>query len=216
MTDIKRLTELAGLNEYTPNADFVQLDRAVSDALTAAQSKNNEDSLEDTVAYYARQHGVDYETLLATVSRYLQNPRELMVKGMGEDYDDDGNIRFSVDDEAGYNAIMDRYKDQVSWDGEYMVASEMVFARIEELFASMGIDGPHEVGSEDDYDGQPDERQEWSDYMGGDDMDHGQYDESIDLKRMYEEYQEQLAFEDFEQAMQEAVTNARSRNFCRW
>lgn len=25
-------------------------------------------------------------------------------------------------------------------------------------------------------DGQPDEQQEWQDYMGGDDWDHGQYD----------------------------------------
>lgn len=30
---------------------------------------------------------------------------------------------------------------------------------------------------DDDYDGQPDEYTEWQDYMGGDDWDHGQYDE---------------------------------------
>ena len=33
---------------------------------------------------------------------------------------------------------------------------------------------------EDDYDyddGQPDEYTEWQDYMGGDDWDHGQYDD---------------------------------------
>lgn len=29
----------------------------------------------------------------------------------------------------------------------------------------------------DEYDGQPDEYTEWQDYMGGDDWDHGQYDE---------------------------------------
>jgi hypothetical protein len=28
------------------------------------------------------------------------------------------------------------------------------------------------------YDGQPDEYTEWQDYMGGDDWDHGQYDEA--------------------------------------
>ena len=28
-----------------------------------------------------------------------------------------------------------------------------------------------------DDDGQPDEYTEWQDYMGGDDWDHGQYDE---------------------------------------
>jgi len=27
-----------------------------------------------------------------------------------------------------------------------------------------------------DYDGQPTEYEEWQDYMGGDDWDHGQYD----------------------------------------
>ena len=30
---------------------------------------------------------------------------------------------------------------------------------------------------DDDYDGQPDEYTEWQDYMGGDDWDHGQFDE---------------------------------------
>ena len=29
----------------------------------------------------------------------------------------------------------------------------------------------------DDDDGQPTEYEEWQDYMGGDDSDHGQYDE---------------------------------------
>ncbi|KKN34402.1 hypothetical protein LCGC14_0794050 [marine sediment metagenome] len=283
MTDIKRLTELAGLKEYAPTAEFVTLDRAASDALSAFQSKNNTDPLEKVVQYHAMKNGVDYEELLATVSRYIENPQELMPsgavskmgedyndtsyfegegfkkiwdkikqaeaelgplgkqrydlvldnfpisvkdayaivdkinkleaeqKGMGEDYNNteaDETITFSVNDEKGYNAIMDRYKDHISWDGEYMVASEVVFARIEDLFASMGIDGPREMGSEDDYDGQPSEREEWQDYMGGDDWDHGQYDESGDLGRMYEEYQEQLAFEEFQNDLEEAVTFA--------
>ena len=29
----------------------------------------------------------------------------------------------------------------------------------------------------DEYDGQPDSYTEWQDYMGGDDWDHGQFDE---------------------------------------
>ncbi len=34
------------------------------------------------------------------------------------------------------------------------------------------------VEDDDDYDdGQPDEYTEWQDYMGGDDWDHGQYEE---------------------------------------
>ena len=36
--------------------------------------------------------------------------------------------------------------------------------------------GDHRFES-DEYDGQPDEYTEWQDYMGGDDWDHGQYDE---------------------------------------
>ena len=32
-----------------------------------------------------------------------------------------------------------------------------------------------DIGYEDD--GQPSEYEEWQDYMGGDDWDHGQYDE---------------------------------------
>ena len=32
---------------------------------------------------------------------------------------------------------------------------------------------------EDEYDGQPDEYTEWQDYYGGDDWDHGQYDETF-------------------------------------
>ena len=36
-----------------------------------------------------------------------------------------------------------------------------------------------DVDDDDDYedDGQPDEYTEWQDYMGGDDWDHGQYDD---------------------------------------
>jgi hypothetical protein len=33
---------------------------------------------------------------------------------------------------------------------------------------------------EDDYDGQPDEYTEWQDLHGGDDWDHGQYDNGDD------------------------------------
>lgn len=36
-------------------------------------------------------------------------------------------------------------------------------------------DEDYEEGHEED--GQPDEYTEWQDYMGGDDWDHGQYDD---------------------------------------
>ena len=37
-------------------------------------------------------------------------------------------------------------------------------------------DDGHRELYEDEQDGQPDEYTEWQDYMGGDDWDHGQYD----------------------------------------
>lgn len=36
---------------------------------------------------------------------------------------------------------------------------------------------PNCEGQDREYDGQPSEYDEWQDYMGGDDWDHGQYDE---------------------------------------
>lgn len=33
-----------------------------------------------------------------------------------------------------------------------------------------------ELDIDPDFDGQPSEYEEWQDYMGGDDWDHGQYD----------------------------------------
>ena len=38
------------------------------------------------------------------------------------------------------------------------------------------LDSQYEDEHEPEYDGQPDEYTEWQDYMGGDDWDHGQYD----------------------------------------
>jgi len=35
----------------------------------------------------------------------------------------------------------------------------------------------HDFSDDDEYDGQPDEYTEWQDLYGGDDWDHGQYDE---------------------------------------
>ena len=38
------------------------------------------------------------------------------------------------------------------------------------------MEGDLRAIEEDEYDGQPTEYEEWQDYMGGDDWDHGQYD----------------------------------------
>ncbi len=39
------------------------------------------------------------------------------------------------------------------------------------------IDDSRDLFEDDEYDGQPDEYTEWQDVYGGDDWDHGQYDE---------------------------------------
>jgi hypothetical protein len=66
-----------------------------------------------------------------------------------------------VDSREGFDAaeyeyyMNDRFMDDEAWEDEYDDVSE------------------HD---DDSHDGQPDEYTEWQDYMGGDDWDHGQYD----------------------------------------
>lgn len=57
---------------------------------------------------------------------------------------------------------------------------EELDAQMEELSRQLGVDAMlSDVDDDyDDYDdGQPDEYTEWQDVYGGDDWDHGQYDE---------------------------------------
>lgn len=51
-------------------------------------------------------------------------------------------------------------EERIHWEGQI----QEVEAELDELFGA------------DEYDGQPTEYEEWQDYMGGDDWDHGQYD----------------------------------------
>lgn len=44
-----------------------------------------------------------------------------------------------------------------------------------------GAEDPEEVEHEFEDDGQPSEYDEWQDFMGGDDWDHGQYDSNDDF-----------------------------------
>ena len=64
---------------------------------------------------------------------------------------------------AEYPPLDDDYDDEEDWD-EY--------AKWE-----AGLDDYLVQPYDDDYDGQPDEYTEWQDLHGGDDWDHGQYDE---------------------------------------
>ena len=65
---------------------------------------------------------------------------------------------------------------------------EELDAQLEDLSRQLGVDatlsdveddehGDHRFESEDFDDGQPTEYEEWQDVYGGDDWDHGQYDE---------------------------------------
>ena len=54
--------------------------------------------------------------------------------------------------------------DENDWDYEREIQDEYDLELIEE------------DDFDDDYDGQPDEYTEWQDLYGGDDWDHGQYD----------------------------------------
>jgi len=38
---------------------------------------------------------------------------------------------------------------------------------------------PNDIDLDEEFDGQPSEYEEWQDYMGGDDWDHGQYDQDF-------------------------------------
>jgi len=51
------------------------------------------------------------------------------------------------------------------------VPSEEDYAEMDAMFKAMDLDDDYED------DGQPDEYTEWQDLYGGDDWDHGQYDE---------------------------------------
>lgn len=64
-------------------------------------------------------------------------------------------------DEQEYNAMMSEAPDDFWPDEDDYPNDEPDSALDEEL----------------DYDGQPDEYTEWQDVYGGDDWDHGQYDE---------------------------------------
>ena len=73
----------------------------------------------------------------------------------------DSREAFTAEEEAAYrccpDCLMDHDECECGEDGDY--------------------DGYDEWLDETDYDGQPDEWTEWQDVYGGDDWDHGQYDD---------------------------------------
>lgn len=68
----------------------------------------------------------------------------------------DSREGFTAADEAAYHADLDAREDD--WQEDF------------------GDFDPRDDGPEFEDDGQPSEYDEWQDYMGGDDWDHGQYD----------------------------------------
>ena len=80
----------------------------------------------------------------------------------------DSREAFTADELEAHNASQDIVTDDGPTDEDY---DEMC-----DYFESLDMD---ELDDEELYDddGQPDEYTEWQDLYGGDDWDHGQYDE---------------------------------------
>ena len=86
MDDIERIIELAGLNELKKDIEFVNLERAVGDALTYIQT-NQFDTPEEAIEYTAGEHKVDPSELAVAVKFYLKHPEKLMNKNEGNESD---------------------------------------------------------------------------------------------------------------------------------
>jgi hypothetical protein len=82
-----------------------------------------------------------------------------------EGIDIDSREGFDAQAEAEYNAYLDACDDSFACAecGEEVANGEICDCELE----------PYE----DEFDGQPTEYEEWQDFYGGDDWDHGQYDE---------------------------------------
>jgi len=77
MSNIKRLLELAGLKEYNTTIDFIELNKAVSDALSFCQEKRKMFSFEEIIEYVAKQYKINYNDLYKITKFYLKNPHTL-------------------------------------------------------------------------------------------------------------------------------------------
>jgi len=80
----------------------------------------------------------------------------------------DSREAFTAADEAEYNAYLDATDRPMYYDDATECEYEFDYD-----YASAGADW----SDDDEDDGQPDEYTEWQDFMGGDDWDHGQYDD---------------------------------------
>ena len=65
----------------------------------------------------------------------------------------DDMIRFSIDDEDAYEAVMNKLGDRIDFDGDYMVADEMTFNRADEICYAHGCAAEEkmEEGAETEY-----------------------------------------------------------------
>lgn len=106
MDDIKRIAELAGLNELKKDTEFVTLDQATSDAISDYQL-GYFDTVEQAINHYARIHKIHPKELATTVNFYLQHPEKLMKKPKTE------NISNESSDENGFiSGDRVRHKEQ--------------------------------------------------------------------------------------------------------
>ena len=93
----------------------------------------------------------------------------------GYDYEGSGNVDF--DDYPEDLAGMDIERD----DCEECDGTGLGLDDVSDCYACNGTGKVED--EQDEYDGQPSERDEWQDFMGGDDWDHGQFDESLNKLR---------------------------------
>mgnify|MGYP003336916523 CR=1 FL=1 len=71
--------------------------------------------------------------------------------------------------------VIDMYKIDGMKEQEIAKATGLTLLEVNDILYKYE-NGDVDYSEEDD--GQPDENTEWQDYMGGDDWDHGQYEEA--------------------------------------
>jgi hypothetical protein len=111
-----------------------------------------------------------------------------LVDDQDDDWDDENDspwdhssIKESEELGVGDEVIVtynNRYKGQVGTIIDFAPSGKFVIVDIQGDTVSMHLSDVELHDSDYDHDGQPTEYEEWQDYMGGDDWDHGQFDEA--------------------------------------
>ena len=79
------------------------------------------------------------------------------------------------------------------------LVKEGYYREDDEFEFDLDMDPEDDYDYDDDYDGQPSDYEEWQDYMGGDDWDHGQYDAMEDADEVdFDDEDIEVDDDDFE------------------